>query len=323
VLWPVIGHEWATELLDRSIRTDRISHAYLFVGPSQIGKTTLAKVFAQALLCQDADVPCGRCRACWLVQMDRHPDVHLVAPEKDRIKIEDIRDLQRAVALSPVEGAYRVCVISQFDMATLSAANCLLKTLEEPPERVILLLTAARLESLLPTIISRCQVLSLRQATTEQILSTLRARGVDGARARLLAHLARGRVGWAIEAGQDEQWIVRRNQLLDELRGLVEGGAAQRFAWAERLSKEPDHVKVVLEVLSGWWRDVLVLAAGSGVQITNVDREAELAEWAARYGLIVAQRMLESIRDTIWKLDRNANQRLALEVLALEMPGSH
>ena len=137
-MWPVIGHEWAVELLDRSIRTDRVSHAYLFVGPSQIGKTTLAKVFARALLCQGQDVPCGACRACRLVQADRHPDVHLVAPVKDRIKIEEIRDLQRTVALSPVEGVYRVCVISRFDVATPSAANCLLKTLEEPPERVIL-----------------------------------------------------------------------------------------------------------------------------------------------------------------------------------------
>jgi DNA polymerase-3 subunit delta' len=321
-VWPVIGHEWAVELLDSSIRADKVSHAYLLVGPSQIGKTTLAKVFARALLCQDERAPCGACRACQLVQMDRHPDVHLVAPEKDRIKIEEIRDLQRAVALSPVEGAYRVCIISRFDVATLSAANCLLKTLEEPPGRVVLVLTADRLESLLPTILSRCQVLSLRPVPTLQVASALRARGVDDADARLLARLARGRVGWAIGASQDRQVLVRREQLLDELHGLAKGGVAQRFAWAERLSKEPDRVKVVLDVLSGWWRDVLVLASGSGVQITNVDREVELGEWAARYGLVVAQRMLKSIRSTSWQLEHNANRRLALEVLALEMPGS-
>lgn len=322
-MWPVVGHEWAIELLDRSIRTNKVSHAYLFVGPPQIGKTTLAKSFARALLCQGEDVPCGVCRACRLVQVDRHPDVHLVAPEKDRIKIEAIRDLQHAIALSPVEGVYRVCVISRFDTATPSAANCLLKTLEEPPGKVILVLTADRLESLLPTILSRCQVLSLRQVSTEQIGSALRARGVDDSRAWLLAHLARGRVGWAIGASQDEQVLARRDLLLDELRGLAEEGYAQRFAWAERLSKEPDRVKYVLDVLSGWWRDVLVLASGSNVQITNVDREIELGEWAARYGLAVAQRMLKSIRDTAWQLEHNANQRLALEVLVLELPGSH
>lgn len=322
-MWPVIGHEWAVELLDRSIRTNKVSHAYLFVGPSQIGKTTLAKVFAQALLCRGEEIPCGACRACQLVQMDRHPDVHLIAPEKDRIKIEEIRDLQRAVALSPVEGAYRVCVISRFDVATLSAANCLLKTLEEPPDRVILLLTADRLESLLPTIISRCQVLSLRQVPTEQILSALQAQDVEDSQAPLLAHLARGRVGWAIDASRDDQLLVRRHQLLEELRGLVGGGYVERFAWAERLSQEPDRVPYVLDVLSAWWRDVLVLASGSDVQITNVDHKVELRQWAARYSPGAAYQVLKSIRNTAWQLEHNANQRLALEVLALELPGSY
>jgi DNA polymerase-3 subunit delta' len=116
--------------------------------------------------------------------------------------------------------------------------------------------------------------------------------------------------------------LARRGQLLDELSNLVAGGFTQRFAWAERLSKEPEQIKYVLDILSGWWRDVLVLASGSDVQITNVDHESELSEWASRYGLVVAQRMLKSIRDTVWKLEHNANQRLALEVLVLGLPGS-
>lgn len=321
-MWPIIGHEWAVELLDRSIRTGKVSHAYLFVGPSQIGKTTLAKVFARALLCQGEDVPCASCRACRLVQVDRHPDVYLISPEKDSIKIEEIRELQRAIALSPVEGSHRVCVVSRFDVATRSAANCLLKTLEEPPAKVILVLTADRLEPLLPTILSRCQVLGLRQVPTGQIAAALRARGLINQRAQLLAHLAHGRVGWAIEASQDEQLLDRRDLLLDGLKDLVEGGSAVRFAWAEQVSREPDRVKHVLDVLSGWWRDVLVLASGTDVPITNIDRKAELSKWATRYGVSAAQRALRNIRETAWQLEHNANRRLALEVLALEMPGS-
>ncbi len=321
-MWPVIGHKWAVELLDRSIRTGKVSHAYLLAGPSQIGKTTLAKAFAQALLCQGENAPCGACRACRLVQMDRHPDVHQVAPEKDHIQIKAMRDLQRAVSLSPVEGAYRVCIVSRFDVATPSAANCLLKTLEEPPGRVILVLTADRLESLLPTIVSRCQVLGLRPVPATEIESALEARGTGDARARLLSRLSRGRVGWAIQASHDERVLDRRDQVLDELCELMEGGYALRFAWAERLSQDPDRVRHVLDVLSGWWRDVMVLASGSDAQIANVDRAAELGEWAVRYGVSIARRTLRNIRDTAWQLEHNANRRLALEVLVLELPGS-
>jgi DNA polymerase-3 subunit delta' len=254
--------------------------------------------------------------------MDRHPDVHLVSPDRDRIKIEAVRDLQRAISLSPVEGLYRVCVISRIDVATPSAANCLLKTLEEPPERVILILTADRLESLLPTIVSRCQVLGLRPVPTGVIVSALKVRGLDAPYARLLAHLARGRVGWAVEASRDKRVLERREQFLDELRGLVRGRDTDRFAWAERLSKEPDRVRDALDLLSTWWRDVLVVAAGSGAQITNVDCETELKEWADRYSVALAHRVLRSARDTVWQLEHNVNRRLALEVLALEMPGS-
>ncbi len=321
-MWPVISHNWAVELLERSIQAGKLSHAYLFVGPSQVGKMALAKAFAQAVYCAGENAPCGVCRPCRLVQMDRHPDVCLVAPEKDRIKIEAIRDLQRTISLTPVEGAYRVCIIRQIDQATPSAANSLLKTLEEPPPRVILVLTANRGESLLSTIVSRCQVLPLRLVPAEQIVAALQARGVDGERARLLGRLAQGRVGWALQASMDERMLSRRDQVLEKLQGLEKGTYQHRFAWAEQLSRDPERVPYVLDVLASWWRDVLVLASGSDIQITNVDCRSLLGEWAAQYDVATAWRVLTSIRDTAWRLERNANRRLALEVLMLDLPGA-
>jgi DNA polymerase-3 subunit delta' len=319
MVWPIVGHRWAVELLERAVRTDRLGHAYLIVGPPQIGKTTLAKVFAQALYCSSV-VPCGSCRACRLVAADRHPDVSLVAPEKGSIRIESIRTLQRSISLSPVEGAYRVCIVRKFDMATLSAANCLLKTLEEPPPRVILVLTADRGEALLSTIISRCQVLSLRTVPTAEIVSTLRDRGVEDERARLLGHLARGRAGWAIDASRDDIVLQRRAEVLGELVSLDRAMFRQRFAWAERLSRDPDQLGHTLDVFSSWWHDVLVLAAGSSVQIANIDQRNLLGEWAARYDVPTVQRVLRSVRDALWRLEHNANRRLVLEVLMLELP---
>jgi DNA polymerase-3 subunit delta' len=319
-MWPVIGHDWAVELFQRCIRAGRTRHAYLIVGPAQVGKTALAKAFAQALLCQGAEPPCLACRACRLVQADRHPDVTLVAPEGSSLKIEAIRELQQTLALSPVEGAYRVCIIRQMEMATPSAANCLLKTLEEPSQRVIMLLTADGIDSLLPTIVSRCQVLSLRAVAGERIVAALQERGVERERARLLASLSRGRVGWAIEASQDPRILERREQVLEKLLGLEEASYPARFTWAEQLSRDPDRAPAVLDAMSSWWHDVLVLASGSEVQVTNLDRQVVLSEWAIRYGVDTAQRVLRAIRDTGWRLEHNANRRLALEVLMLDLP---
>jgi DNA polymerase-3 subunit delta' len=245
----------------------------------------------------------------------------LVSPEKDRIKIQAIRELQWALSLSPVEGRYRVCIISRADTATLSAANSLLKTLEEPPARVVLVLTADRSESLLPTIVSRCQVLNMRLLPTEQIVSALRARGIDQERAWLLGHLAQGRIGWALASSQDGRGLDQRDQTLEELSNLGMGTCTRRFAWAERLSQDPDRARDVLQVLASWWRDVLLLASGSGVQITNVDHRAQLVKWAARHDVATAHRTLRCIRKAVWCLEHNVNRRLALEVLMLDVPG--
>jgi DNA polymerase-3 subunit delta' len=320
-VWPIVGHQWAVELLARSIEMRKLSHAYLFVGPPQVGKTVLARAFAQAIQCADEDAPCGRCRSCQLIGRDRHPDVYLFDPENGRIKIETIREMQRSVSLSPVEGRYRICILPHADRATLSASNALLKTLEEPPPKVILLLAADRAEALLPTIVSRCQVLPLRTLPTRQIVSTLRAQGMEDEKARLLGHLARGRVGWAIDASQDRRVLAERDQVLEELTRVVEGSYTARFAWAEKWSKRSERVPVVLDVLAAWWRDVLLLASGSATEITNVDHESRLDEWAARYDVATAQRALRGVHDTAQRLERNANLRLALEVLMLDMPG--
>jgi len=269
---------------------------------------------------READGPCSVCRACQLVEADRHPDVHLVSPEGASLKIEAIRELQQTLSLSPVEGDYRIGIIREMDAATSSAANCLLKTLEEPPQRAILILTASEVEVLLPTIVSRCQVLSLRVVEMERIVTALRERGIEDDQAHLLASLAQGRVGWAIEASQDPGVLTRREQVLEKLLGLEDASYQARFLWADQLSRDAEQVPAVLDVLTSWWHDVLMLASGSGIQVVNLDRRTALEARAARYGVEVAQQVLRGIRDTRWRLEHNANRRLALEVLMLDLP---
>ncbi|MCA9973242.1 MAG: DNA polymerase III subunit, partial [Anaerolineales bacterium] len=222
----IVGHEWAVQLLRGAIVHDRVGHAYLITGPEQVGKTTLARTFAQALNCAEADAaarPCGVCRHCRLIAADRHPDVRLLAPEvsgrgKLTLKIDQVRELQQGLSLAAYEARTKVAILRRFDAATLGAANAFLKTLEEPPANVVLLLTAIEADGLLATIVSRCRTIGLRPLPTDLVLQSLMTRWrVPEARAELLAHLADGRLGWAVAASQDEAPLAERAEFLAQL----------------------------------------------------------------------------------------------------------
>ena len=142
--WQFIGHDWAVTLLQRGLEAGRVAHATLLCGPPQVGKTRLALTLAQALNCAGPDRPCGRCASCLKVEKGTHPDVRLIEGEGagGGFRIDQIRGVKRESVLSPYEGSYRVFVLRRIDLASIEAANSLLKILEEPPDHVVLVLTA-------------------------------------------------------------------------------------------------------------------------------------------------------------------------------------
>jgi DNA polymerase-3 subunit delta' len=214
-----------------------------------------------------------------------------------------------------------VAVLSDFERATLEAANALLKTLEEPPAQVALLLTAAEADVLLPTIVSRCQVISLRPLSTTLVREALVSGwGAAPAQAELLASLSGGRLGWAVRALEDETLLAHRNEHLDRLISVMGQGRVERLAYAADLSRDSTLVREVLAVWLGWWHDVLLLASGSRVTLSNVDRGALLREQARQVTVRQAQRMVAQLRSIAKSLDQNVNLRLALEVLLLSLP---
>lgn len=332
--WPaVVGHEWAIDILVGALARCRLAHAYLLTGPAHIGKTTLARAFAQALLC--GPEPCLECRACQLIAKDGHPDVRLIEPalsgsgRTETLRIEQIRSLQRELALSPYEGRWRVAILSRFHQASLGAANALLKTLEEPPERVMIVLTADSADLLLPTIVSRCQCLSLRPVPPERVEAALLLRwNAAEDQARQLAHLSGGRLGLAVRLLSSPRLLDQRREWLDGLEGLLHQDRTARFSYAERLSrlKKGTVVQDVLELWLGWWRDVMLIAGSAAdpsavsAVITNVDRADRIRMAAQRYGLDGAAAAVQAIRQTLWQLEHNANTRLAVEVLMLGLP---
>lgn len=323
--WPVIGHEWALDLLAHSIRGGRPSHAYLFTGPAQVGKTTVARAVAQALVCErraEGDgSPCGACVTCQRVVENRYPDVQFVAAARNAIQIDQVRALQTDAAISPLEGRHKVFVVSEIERATLPAANALLKTLEEPPSRVVLLLTSSRRDLVLPTILSRCQVVSLRPLPQAQISAALQARwGVDEVRALLLARLSAGRLGWAVTAHTDPDLWQTRAKYLDDLLSLTAEGHLGRLAYAEALSRAGPDLEVALGIWAGWWRDVLLVQQHLEGDVLNLDRKAQLSQQAGLYRLEQVEAALTDLTQTLRRLKANVNARLALDVLLLRLP---
>jgi DNA polymerase-3 subunit delta' len=329
----IVGHDWAVQLLSAAIKNGRIGHAYLITGPGQIGKTTLARTFAQALNCEEpiAERPCGKCRSCRLIAEDRHPDVHLLLPEvsgrgKPTIKVDQIRDLQHQLQLSTLEGRYRVAILKQFDAANANAANAFLKTLEEPPPSVILLLTASDADSLLPTISSRCRTINLRPLGSDVIEQSLMAQwGIPSEKALLLARLADGRPGWAVEASADQQILDNRRASLTQLQEILQGKRVRRFALAEKLSRKPEKLPDLLRIWLSWWRDLALVAFGRGainpnVPISNIDQQRILEEFAASWPLDSIVDSLAATGHSIQFLAQNANTRLVMENLLLGYP---
>jgi len=316
-------------LLQSHLRRGRTRHAYLFTGPPGIGRRTLALRLAQALNCSAPAapaIPCGRCRACRLTEAMQHPDLFVIQAEHTggTLKVEQVRAVQRGLSLAPYEARHKIALLLRFEEAHPSAANALLKTLEEPPENVLLLMTASDPETLLPTITSRCEVLRLRPLSRETVSEGLRTRwNLPPAEAHLLAHLSGGRPGQALRLHTDPGLLEARRQHLELLLALLPAGRIERFAAAEPLSKERERLPEVLQTWLTFWRDLFLQSSGASLPLTNLDYAPQIRRLAAQLTFQQAGRCTKRLQHTLTLLRKHANLRLALEVFLLDMPRLH
>ena len=294
--WSLLGHDWAVDLLSQHVANGQVRHAYLFTGPQGVGRRTLALRLAQALNCPQpaaSGQPCLKCSTCQRIWRMAYPDLSLVQAEQagGTLKVEQVRELQHSLSLAPYEGRYRVALILRFEEAHPSAANALLKTLEEPSPQVVLVLTAESAESLLPTIVSRCEVLRLRPLGLESLQNGLQtAAGLESERARLLAHLAGGRPGYALHLHENPEIMELRQRRLEDLYGLLSANRVKRFAYMEpfRKPEEKENLRGVLQTWLSFWRDVMLKASGSELPVVNLDWEPEIGRTAEAVDLSAA-----------------------------------
>lgn len=323
--WNLIGHEWAVDLLKRHVADASPRHAYLLAGPPGIGRRTLALRFAQALNCQtpvEAGIPCGVCRDCKQIEVMQYPDLTTVQAETESgtLKVDQIRESRRMLTLKPYQGNYRVALFLRFQEANDNASNALLKTLEEAPPYAVLILTADTPEQLLPTIVSRCEVLKLRPLKIDAVQTALEAIGQEASRARLIAHVSGGRFGYARRLMEDGSLLERREEQLTELQTLISASRVEKFAYADKLSKDKESMRQTILTWLSYWRDVMLRSAKVRTPLVNVDRDLEIEDLASQLDLSTTRRVVASLEGVLEKMERNVNARLLAEVLLLDLP---
>ena len=312
-------------MLQQHVAHQTLRHAYLLTGPAGVGRRTLALRLAQALNCQSPvapGVPCRTCRVCKQIEAGQNIDLMVIQAESEggTLKVEQVREVQKFLSMKPYLSPYKTVIFLRFQEANANAQNALLKTLEEAPSYGLLLLTADNAEQLLPTIISRCEILRLRPLLVNAVEEFLLTQNIEAAQAHLLAHLSGGRPGYALRLAADKKSLDFRVEKLDDLTRMLAAKRRERFNYAEKLVKDKDSFRQTLLIWLSYWRDVLLKTAHAQAAITNADRAEEIGSLAYQVNLPLARRIIEALEKAIERLEKNVNPRLLAEVLLMDWP---
>jgi DNA polymerase III subunit delta' len=327
--WPDWVDPRATQTLRDALRDGKIGHAYLLSGPKGVGKASLARAFAQSLCCTNCDEgnrsrPCSACRACRNVARGAHPDVERFdleaqanfadkATSQASLSIDTVRRLRSSAALFPLEAANRVVIIDDAETMLEPAQQALLKTLEEPPPAVTILLLSDDAEALLDTVRSRCQEVRVRPVPEAAVERTLLDRGVDEREAAAIAELSRGAPAWAIAAASDAQISQSRKAERDAALTWLMAGTYDRLVTAFKLGdqfgkRRGEVIGIVLATVQVL-RDRMIRAAGRNDGGPAMGASA----------LALSRAVAASLR-CLADLEANVRPRLALEAMVVQWP---
>ncbi len=320
----IIGHEQIIANLQSAVRSDQVSHAYIFNGPDDSGKRMLAEAFAMLLQCESPrdGEPCMECISCRQAQSRNHPDILYLTHEKAGISVDDVRrQIVRDAQILPYRSRYKVYIVDEAEKMNAQAQNALLKTLEEPPSYVVILLLTTNADAFLPTVLSRCVQLNLKAVDDARIRAHLaQSCGVAGERADLCVAFAQGNVGRAMALASSERLGMLKERtfwLIPELRGMPTYRIVQELDF---FTADKEDTALFLDLLLLLFRDVLLYkSTGREEDLIFCDQAERIGQLARRSSYAGLNRIFEAVEVGSRRIRMNVNTLLTLEMLLLDI----
>jgi DNA polymerase-3 subunit delta' len=319
----IIGQENLKEHLKTAILTDKVSHAYIINGERCMGKEFIAKVFSMALQCEnpDQEEPCQICHSCKQALSNNHPDISFITHEKPGvISVDDIRrQINTDVNIKPYKGPKKIYIISEAEKMTPQAQNALLKTLEEPPAYAVIILLTANAEALLPTINSRCLLLSMKPVSNAKVKSYLmEAIEIPDYKADICVAFARGNIGKARLLAVSEEFDKVKDEAISLLKNIGNMDISEIVAAIRQINEYKFEVTDYLDILSIWYRDVLLFKATRDLSHLIFKEEyhyiKKIADTCTYEGI---EEIIDALEKAKVRLYANVSFELTMELLLL------
>ncbi len=319
----IIGHEQVIHHMQNAIRQKKFSHAYLLCGEAGSGKRLVAEAFAKAVLCEEGGIEaCGKCKSCKQIESGNHPDFRTVVREKATLGVKEIREQVTAdVQIKPYSSEYKLYFIDEAEKMTEEAQNALLKTIEEPPEYAVFLLSVTRQELLLQTVLSRCVLLTFHSVATEKVKQFLmEKKGVPDYLAESAAAFSGGVPGRAVRFAESEAFTEQRDEVLHLVKRVDEMTMAEIMESVKLFAAKKDTADEYLEMILLWYRDVLLYKATKNLNMLLFrDQPEAIASQAGKRSFENLQGIVEALEQVKQRMKSNVNFENALELLLLYM----
>ncbi|AGB17821.1 DNA polymerase III subunit delta [Thermoanaerobacterium thermosaccharolyticum] len=320
-MFKIYGHKNILALFNKIVSSQKIANAYLFIGESGFGKEFMAKYFAMMINCKNGSKPCLSCPSCIQMISGNHPDIFFIEPDGISIKVETLRNVVINNAyVKPYNSYKKIFIIKEAEKMTEQAQNSILKTLEEPPEYGLFILTSSKMEGLLPTIVSRCEIIRFTRESDEVIEDYLiNEKKIDRSKAKKIASIANGNYGKA-NLLIDEGYSRIRSELGDILYNVINQDKALRLESFKFFDENREMIDDIIDIMFSYLRDLMILKLlGSEEYIINKDMVDKLKDFSGNLTGFELNNIINEIEELAFNLKSNVNYQLAIEKFLLNI----